>query len=233
MNICIEDNCENPVKARGLCNKHYQRWYIGASERPEYPKVCIVEVCDRPYLAKGYCGAHYTRMRLGIDMNTPIKENTPGCTHGDCDRKHYAKGYCKMHWTRWREGRNLDGIDPNRECAFEGCEKVHFAHDLCMGHYAQERKGQELRPLRPIRRVVDGHRQCSECEEILPVSEFYKRASGGRTEVFSKCKTCTKALQYMRKWKSGKGEFPVEYVDHLRQIGRGGELDEDVLEMSH
>lgn len=231
MNICSKDNCENEVKARNLCNKHYQRWYKGSSERPEWPDECSVEVCDRPSFSKGYCSAHYSRMRSGGDLTTKIKEMTDGCTHGDCDRKHYAKGYCKMHWIRWREGRNLDGIDPNRECTFEGCEKKHFAHELCVGHYGQQWKGQELRPLRPIRKIVDGHRECSECEEVLPVTEFYKGTRGGKTKVFSKCKTCTKALQAMRKWQSGKDSFPYTYEAHLRQIGRGGELDEEVSEV--
>ena len=25
--MCISDNCDSPVLARGMCRKHYQRWY--------------------------------------------------------------------------------------------------------------------------------------------------------------------------------------------------------------
>jgi hypothetical protein len=52
---CKEKNCESPVQARGLCNKHYMREY--RSSRGE----CSFINCYRPIYAKKVCESHYKK----------------------------------------------------------------------------------------------------------------------------------------------------------------------------
>lgn len=66
---CSINGCENPVKSRGWCRKHYLRWYkTGDPEkiRPgrwnDYERpTCAVDDCDRLAHAHGYCPSHYKR----------------------------------------------------------------------------------------------------------------------------------------------------------------------------
>lgn len=69
---CSVDNCERPVKYKGMCGMHYKRWWrhgnplaTFAVQDPQNAMICSVEDCDNPigdHGAKGYCPAHYSRM---------------------------------------------------------------------------------------------------------------------------------------------------------------------------
>ena len=72
---CQIKNCEKPYLARGLCQKHYGRWFRHGD--PSVKKVkqrrppCAVVVngkpCGKPHNAKGFCSNHYASHKVWGD----------------------------------------------------------------------------------------------------------------------------------------------------------------------
>ncbi len=59
--------CGDGVHARGLCGKHYQRWYVhGAPRCLQRPTLtgtkCYLPGCDGLHYGRGLCEAHYRRL---------------------------------------------------------------------------------------------------------------------------------------------------------------------------
>lgn len=59
---CDKDGCDRPVKSRGLCAKHYDRWRVSAAA-VEVRGECSREGCHNPRRTRGMCSTHYTRWR--------------------------------------------------------------------------------------------------------------------------------------------------------------------------
>lgn len=69
-------------------------------------------------------------------------------------------------------------------CAGPGCSRPPRTLGLCPGHREQLRKGKSLTPLLPRRtfgscmvRDPEGRKQCRDCQEWLPESDFNRRKS--------------------------------------------------------
>ena len=74
---CSAENCERVAKARGLCDKHYQRLKKhGDTETTlrnvDGTKECSIENCHRRYWGAGYCLSHYDRVRRTGDPRSSI-----------------------------------------------------------------------------------------------------------------------------------------------------------------
>lgn len=71
MTLCKKDNCNKPIKARGLCEKHYREWRKANPERIfewaiNRNKKCSVVSCSNAASYIGYCKKHYAAfMRHG------------------------------------------------------------------------------------------------------------------------------------------------------------------------
>ena len=67
---CSIDGCESPVKSRGWCSKHWQRWYKHGDPEwvppaPAPPLPCSVDECgDLAHFPEwGMCQKHWTRFK--------------------------------------------------------------------------------------------------------------------------------------------------------------------------
>jgi hypothetical protein len=88
-----------------------------------------------------------------------------------------------------RAGRKVGVVNHNtKTCSFPDCENTSHARGLCRGHWRQWYTGREFAPLRPHRKVIDGHKVCGDCLQNLPVSEFHKKKN---STVQVMCKACT------------------------------------------
>jgi HNH endonuclease len=58
---CREEGCVKPIKARGWCSKHYQRWreYGDPNPKPKPPRLCNRQGCEQIHYGKGLCRQHY------------------------------------------------------------------------------------------------------------------------------------------------------------------------------
>lgn len=125
---CSVDGCEKPVKTRGWCSMHYERWRTGADfyakgdlrSRVRVHPPCRVEGCERPaYLADhGLCDGHYARRRTTGSIGPATFRDKDGiCTSA---RNGYVKvfrpghplahadGYVYEHRYVWHEaGRTI------------------------------------------------------------------------------------------------------------------------------
>lgn len=61
---CSVDGCQNAVKARKMCGKHWQQWrkIADPAEVQLYGRNCQVDGCTRKHQAQGYCNLHYNRL---------------------------------------------------------------------------------------------------------------------------------------------------------------------------
>lgn len=66
MRQCCESGCERPHLARGMCARHYRRWYLQQAEP------CSVPGCSGKAWAKGLCNTHYARLRTRGDISPEV-----------------------------------------------------------------------------------------------------------------------------------------------------------------
>lgn len=104
---CLIQDCENPVRARGWCNKHYIRWRTQGDPETVFQnnEGCAVEGCERRHQAKGYCQKHYARWRLHGDPKKGARKpaSNAKCAVEDCTNKgNLTRGWCRKHYVRWQ-----------------------------------------------------------------------------------------------------------------------------------
>lgn len=79
--LCTEPGCTDPVKARGWCSTHYQRWWRHGDttdHRARDPGTCTEPDCSEPVKARGWCNLHYARYRRYGDPATPPRIRPAG-----------------------------------------------------------------------------------------------------------------------------------------------------------
>lgn len=55
---CSLEKCKQPVRAKGLCRKHYIAWRRGTVGAKHRYKTCSKEGCRKPATASGKCEEH-------------------------------------------------------------------------------------------------------------------------------------------------------------------------------
>lgn len=67
---CTVEECDKISHARGLCDKHYQRWkkwrdptICTGIEAVPYGTTCKLDGCERPHRRQGFCRPHYERLQ--------------------------------------------------------------------------------------------------------------------------------------------------------------------------
>ncbi|MGN7381658.1 hypothetical protein ACTHRH_06930 [Paenibacillus sp. SAFN-117] len=106
---CTIPGCDKPLKARGLCSMHHQRWWRNGDPlvlKQQIMKICKVKDCGEPAKCKGYCSVHYARWRKHGDPNH-VREVIRICTVENCGKKHRARGLCASHYQIWARNRDL------------------------------------------------------------------------------------------------------------------------------
>ena len=64
---CTIELCEGKAFGRGMCNKHYKRWWRHGD--PSITRVlrdvqvCKLDDCENPHRSLGYCDMHYIRFK--------------------------------------------------------------------------------------------------------------------------------------------------------------------------
>ncbi len=112
MKICKVENCENKIRAKNLCNKHYLRSYrhgdpLFTERERSITGICKIEGCENKYYGLGYCSKHYARFKkYGDPLFTKNEKNITGiCKIEGCDNKYYCKNLCKKHYSKlWEYG---------------------------------------------------------------------------------------------------------------------------------
>lgn len=64
--VCSVENCNEPIRSKGLCRIHYQRMYVqGRTERIKQKRegVCSVECCGKSIKGRGFCANHLQLFR--------------------------------------------------------------------------------------------------------------------------------------------------------------------------
>lgn len=153
---CKATECDSPVRARGLCGKHYSRWLNHGDAEHLRPVIqCSIEGCEARGVTRGWCGKHYARwVRRG---DPELITRVPGrvCDESNCDDPHSSKGKCRRHAAQaWRRMRR-DALPPRPksapvttlDCTVPECPRKQVARGLCHTHYYQvHRTGKLLRP---------------------------------------------------------------------------------------
>ena len=139
---CAFKGCSRDVKAKGLCNGHYQQARSGKELRALQPgsrtknlgKKCAFLGCTRDAICKGLCDGHYQQKRAGKEL-APLQVIRKGqpCSVEGCNRPHEAKGFCHNHYDRWRVYGNplaKTKADPSaiRECSGHLEVELHGKH---------------------------------------------------------------------------------------------------------
>lgn len=83
--------CDSPVKARGLCSKHYKRVQAAGEMAPIEKGVCREAGCSQPCGPSGLCRSHY---------NAHWRDGAGPCGEPDCDRPVKARGLCGPHYRK-------------------------------------------------------------------------------------------------------------------------------------
>lgn len=55
---CSIEKCKQPVRAKGLCRKHFLGWRRGKVGKKHHYKICSKEGCRKPSLPGGRCEEH-------------------------------------------------------------------------------------------------------------------------------------------------------------------------------
>lgn len=132
MVTCYADGCDQEVRARGLCGKHYYR--LQTYGDPNFKVVernysrregCSVEDCPKSHYARGWCRKHYVRWLKHGDPNVVEKGGNPDPPTGtDNPLWNDEAGYHAIH----NRMRRAKGLASTHSCENCGEPAAHWAY---------------------------------------------------------------------------------------------------------
>ena len=147
--ICTVESCERPVRARGWCNTHYQRWRkagdvdpdrpIGAPRKNQYGDPCSAPGC--PNLigragARGWCGTHLNRWQKHGDVQAhipiQIRASVIRDSEKQCTRCHVFKPFGQFG----KSARCNGGLENNCKACKNARSRKYYAENI--GHMREK-----------------------------------------------------------------------------------------------
>jgi len=119
--ICKEPNCQNSVKTKNMCNKHYLRRHQATTKR-----ICEMANCSNPVQAKNLCNAHYIRKRKNKPMEIPVRHHYKEgqtCAIEGCNKRPTSGGFCSTHYNRHYRVRVWQAIIEEKGDQCQACKK--------------------------------------------------------------------------------------------------------------
>lgn len=141
--ICAEDGCALPVRASGLCQKHYSNQSYHKLKANCATKACVIEGCDRPSFLGRECYFHFESRR---------RAKAPMCSVPGCSKRQAHSGLCVAHYARLRKHGEL-GASVVRDrspwhrgsvCKADDCDRPARGKGLCYLHASRVRNGVAL-----------------------------------------------------------------------------------------
>ena len=136
-NKCSIQDCEDLVRARGMCNKHYLRWKnngdpLVVKKRPRKTTLCTESECGQPTYMRDLCLRHYREWQ---------RSQRDPCSVEGCDEPWEGRGLCVVHYQRFMRTGSTDDPKPvKRTCSVEGCIESVQAKEFCQKHYRNWRR---------------------------------------------------------------------------------------------
>lgn len=102
---CSVEDCDKPLKSKGLCDMHYARLRrYGSLERKTVDHsnitVCLAFGCENKSKTSGLCDTHYSNLKR---IGTPyLPKVIRLCSVEGCYADHLAKGLCQLHYNQWK-----------------------------------------------------------------------------------------------------------------------------------
>lgn len=114
--LCSVDQCDNRMRAKGLCPKHLRRLArhgdlhtVLPSHRKTPDGLCTIEGCDNKHRGLGYCSTHYKKFKKWGDPLFVYEPEKRICQVDCCEEKSDTNYLCSFHYARWRRRNSAFG----------------------------------------------------------------------------------------------------------------------------
>ena len=215
---CIEDGCDTPQRARGLCSTHYSRERRGIPLNNPIPKLVSERDAPQPW------------------------EKEDSCTVFACNNFQKARGWCNGHYTRWQRRGDvfahipLGGRAKIVPCAAEECTLPALCRGMCETHYWRDRTWGDLQESVPVH-TVNFTRTSKNSNRDIRKAKIQKGVATSYAPTYkdifdSRCAYCNRTVLFeMISWKDPRFEKKAS-VDHILPLVSNGTHDWDNVVLS-